>query len=450
MLSKQLTTCLAVGVGILGLGFARSNVAVAQEKVTLVERFDAANPYRVELKVRLSGRLAVAFEKGKPPEVLPFSGSSTLVYDEKVLPADEPRTAKAIRVYRETEFARTIDGKEQKADIRPAVRRMVVLRSERGKKVPFSPDGPLTWSEIDLIRTDLFSLALVTGLLPAKPVSPGDKWNASPNAVGDLTDFDPIEEGGLVVEFLSVVTLNNKKYAKLQISGTVKGVTDDGPSRQQLSGTAYFDLEANRLTYLNLKGVHELLGPDGKTTGRVDGTFVMTRGPASRGDGLTPTDLQGIALSPTPENSLLLYDNPDFGVKFLHPRRWRVGTVQGKQLTIEESGGGGILLTAESNSTLPTPEQYLTESRAYLAKQKWTVNGSDQPRRISDTPDRVDRFAIDAEVDKQHVQMEYAVVAQAVGGATIAARLPWAEREELRKDVDRIIKSLQIIKRIEK
>ena len=44
----------------------------------------------------------------------------------------------------------------QESTLRPGVRRLVVLRS-RSAKVPFSPDGPLTWGEIDLIRTDVFN-----------------------------------------------------------------------------------------------------------------------------------------------------------------------------------------------------------------------------------------------------------------------------------------------------
>jgi hypothetical protein len=46
--------------------------------------------------------------------------------------------------------------------------------------------------------------------------------------------------------------------------------------------------------------------------------------------------------------------------------------------------------------------------------------------------------------------MEYAVVSQADGGATVAARLPWREREALERDVDRILRTLTITKRIEK
>ena len=43
---------------------------------------------------------------------------------------------------------------------------MVVIKAGE-RKAPFSPDGPLTWGEIDVVRTDVFNPALVPGLLPS-------------------------------------------------------------------------------------------------------------------------------------------------------------------------------------------------------------------------------------------------------------------------------------------
>jgi len=283
-------------------------------------------------------------------------------------------------------------------------------------------------------------------LLPGKAVRPGDRWPASVGAVTELTDHETIEEGGLVVEFLSTVQLTGRNFAKLNVSGTVKGTTQDGPSRQKLDGVAYFDLEANRLTYLNLKGTHELLSSEGKVTGRIEGTFVMTRGPAGKTDDLSDTALKALDLRPGADNSLLLYDNPDLGVKFLYPRRWRAGLVQGKQLTVDESGGGGLLLTIEPPERVPGIDQYFTETKNFLKQQQWATLSTDIPLRVSDKPTRLDRFGMDVEVKKERVRLEYAVVSQAEGGVTAAARLPWNDREELGRDLDRILRTVVVTK----
>ena len=46
------------------------------------------------------------------------------------------------------------------------------------------------------------------------------------------------------------------------LSGSVRGLGEDGTSRHQLEGFVLFDLESNHLSYLSLKGAHALLeGP---------------------------------------------------------------------------------------------------------------------------------------------------------------------------------------------
>ena len=147
--------------------------AVAQPAaIRLAEKFDDQAPYRVELKTTLAGKLSVpAAEKDKPAEEVAVVGGSRFVYDERPLPLDD-KSARAIRAYRTVEVNRTVGDREQKADIREAVRRMVVMRSDKGKKAPFSPDGPLTLNEIDVVRNDIFPVVLVPGLLPANAVKP--------------------------------------------------------------------------------------------------------------------------------------------------------------------------------------------------------------------------------------------------------------------------------------
>ncbi|MCZ2343401.1 MAG: hypothetical protein LC104_16650 [Bacteroidales bacterium] len=420
---------------IFGSAFGYS---LEPEPMRLRERFDPPNTYRVTLQVDILGELTIPATKEKPAQTLGVVGSSRLQYDERVLPSDGT-TGRTARVYREVAIRRTVAGKDQEADIRPSVRRMIVLRSAAGKKAPFSPDGPLTWGEIDVVRTDIFSPALVSGLLPPTPVRPGDSWVVATPAVAELTDLDPVSAGELRARFLSTIVLNGRSYAKLAISGSVTGLGQDGTGRHKLDGIGYFDLDFERLTYLNLKGTHELLGPDGQVQGHIAGKFVLTREGEAHIAELADTLLRERDWTPGPENTLLLYENAELGIRFLYPRRWRVGAVRGQQLTIEESRGGGILLTLEPADKLPTAEQLLAETRAYLRSQKWTVTAVDPPRPWTD---RVSRFALNADTENKPVRMEYAVWTGDGGGIVVAARLPWAEREELQADVDRILKSL--------
>src|SRR5262245_46371681 len=224
------------------------------DALRLAESFESGKRYQAELSVEMAGTISMPGEKDKPVKSVRMQGASTIRYAERVMPPDDDRSAKVVRQYRELNFLRTIGDREQKADVRASVRRMVVLRNSAGAKVPFSPDGPLTWGEIDAVRTDLFLPVLIPGLLPGKEVKPGDDWPVATAAVTDLTEMDKVLEGGLKVKFVSVVNLGGKKMARLALSGTVTGVTEDGPNRQTLDGTAYFDIDAGMFVRFAIDG----------------------------------------------------------------------------------------------------------------------------------------------------------------------------------------------------
>ena len=424
--------------------------AAAQDAVTLAEDFKAGHAYKVEVQVKLTGKLAVQTEPGKPPQVLDLIGSSRVTYDERVLPSDELGALVAVRTYRDVEFKRTMGSTTQDTSIRPSVRRMVV-RAANGKNVPFSPDGPLTFGEIDVVKSDVFSQVAVPGLLPAGAVRPGQTWKASPAAVTEITGMEKVEAGDLTVEFVGVTVVDRKRVARLKVTGSVRGVDQDGPGRLKLDATAYFDLDARLLTYLSVKGTHEMLDGTGQTMGLYEGLSVTTRSPLALPADLSDASLRGLDLKPTADNTLLLFDHPGLGVRFLYPRGWRVGAVQGNQVTIlHSSDAAGLLLTVMSAAKVPTAEAYLQENTAFLQKEKADVAVGAKPERVRVEPVQLDRFAVDVRFGPDKLQrIEYAVLKQTDGGATVAATLPAAAVADLRGDVERIIRSLAVTKKIE-
>jgi hypothetical protein len=229
-------------------------------------------------------------------------------------------------------------------------------------------------------------------------------------------------------------------------------VNEDGPNRQKIDGVAYFNLETRLLTYLSIRGSHELLdGTSGQTMGVIEGQFILTRSPlAEHPADLSDASLRGLVLKPDAENTLMLYDDPGLGVRFLYPRGWRVGAVQGKQVTLDHARlGGGVLITVEAPAKVPTAEDYQREVAGFLEKEKAKVTVAGQPMRVRPDPGQLDRFALEAVFEKDAARLEYAVLKQTDGGATVAARLPAAVAADLRPDVERVIRSLSITKRIE-
>src|SRR5579871_2218454 len=118
--------------------------ASAEDPIRLREQFPAGYQYHVSSRVELSGTLTLPAEKdGQAPKSLGVTGQSAQEYDERVLAlAGDGQVQKTARIYRRIEFQRKVGDQQQESTIRPAVRRLVVLR-HKNQEVPFSPDGPL-------------------------------------------------------------------------------------------------------------------------------------------------------------------------------------------------------------------------------------------------------------------------------------------------------------------
>src|SRR5207249_513130 len=117
------------------------------------------------------------------------------------------------------------------------------------------------------------------------------------------------DKGSLGCKFESVATLVKRRLARIGFQGEVQGIGEDGPSRHELEGYYFFDLESNHLSYLYVRGTQYLLDKTGKTIGKIEGSFVLTRQPLTENRELADNALRGLVLEPNEDNTLLLYDN---------------------------------------------------------------------------------------------------------------------------------------------
>jgi hypothetical protein len=415
----------------------------AQQHVTLRETLQPGTQYSVSCRVEVSGTLTLAPEKGQSTaKSLKVSGNSALDYQERVLAlGKDQQVDRTIRLYRKLEFQRTVGDQQQQSTLRPAVRRLVILRHNQ-VEVPFSPDGPMTWNELDMIRTDVFSPALV-GLLPPQAVGIGQTWDATTTAVQELTDLEKVEGGSVTCKLDQLQVLGGRPHARITFSGAVRGVGEDGPTRHAVDGYLLFDRESNHIAYVSMRGLQHLVDKEGKTAGSVEGTFTMTRRPEAVKE-LADQALQGLKLEPNEDNTQLLYDNPELGVKFLHPRRWRVAGVRGPQVAIDENSGHGMLLTVDQLKQVPTAAQFLQESKTFLEKQKAKILRIEQPKQLQATPKTIEQFSMEVETGGQRFLMVYLVLRQGKTGATIAARVLPAQQAVILQDIERIARSVEM------
>ncbi|MDW8244463.1 MAG: hypothetical protein RMJ88_14735 [Thermogemmata sp.] len=415
------------------------------ESYVLQDQLREGAGYRVEITVRLRGRLQLPPEVGEERREIPLHGEGRLVYVERLLtPGVKDGEYRSVRWYEQVELRRQAGENVQVATLRPEVRRLVLL-AQQGKRAPFSPDGPLTWAELDLIRTDPFIPYLVSGLLPGQPVKVQQTWKATLSAVRELTDLDEVDEGEIRLRLVGPVELQGRRLLRLQLSGQVRGRNADGQHVHQLEGTVYHDPAWPGLTYMSVRGSHQLLDEKGQPAGRIEGAFTLSRGPVRD----WPPPLQESALArlklwPDADNTLLLFSDELLGLRFLYPRGWRVSMVRGGQVTLDHVRGAGLLLTVEPAGKMPTPQGYLQEVEAFLRQQQARWHTRQGPRQVQTEPTEVVRFGLTATVGNRQEQLEYAIIQQKGGGVTVAARLPLDQAEALLPEVERIIRSIRL------
>ena len=404
---------------MLLLDFAPPIHAQPNEPIRLTEHFGKDAQYHVRCQVEIAGELTLpAGANQAKPKMIKVTGKSAIQYDERILHVTAERQVdRTVRFYRQLEFDRKIGDEEQHSKLRPEVHRLVILRHKQ-YEVPFCPTGPLTVGEIELVRTDVFAPAL-HGLFPAEPVRVGDSWQADRVAIQELTDLEKIEKADFKCTFEKITTLLGRRIAHVQFEGKVQGVGEDGTALHELRGSYYFELDANFLSYVYVKGTHHLLDKNGAATGKIEGSFVMTRTQGAPAKELTDDALRGMALEPNADNSLLLFEHPHTGARFLYPRNWRVAGFNEKQIGIDEAKGSGVLITLTPAASTPNGPQFYQETLAWLRKEQATIVREDRPRLLQ------------AGLGLKHCGYPTGEVGQAIGSCcntTRRARGPMARR----------------------
>lgn len=428
---------------IVLLGLAAPVWGQVNDPVRINESFAKDAQYHVNCEVEIAGTLTIA-AGGKEPRPLRVAGRSWIKYDERILKLDvERKVERTVRFYRQLEFDRKVGDEEQHNKLRPEAARLVILRHNQ-YEVPFCPTAPLTWGEIELVRTDVFSPALA-GLFPTAPVRAGERWKASNAAVQELTDVEKIDKAELTctLEKITTTTFNGRRTAHVRFDGKVHGIGEDGNALHVLRGSYYFDLDANFLSYVYVKGTHHLLDKAGNETGKIEGTFVMTRDRTPVTSQLGDKALAGLVLEPSVDNTLLLFDHPQAGVRFAYPRNWRVAGFNEKQnqLGIDETRGSGVLLTLSPANGTPTGAQFLQETKQWLVKENAKVFSESKVQALAGG---LETFSFDAEVAQKRVHLQYFVLRQGNAGVTMTARLLPGDLARTQRDVEHMAKSLQL------
>lgn len=352
----------------LGLaGFFGSNFLTAADNYRLNEVFSPGNRFRVQTTTELSGFMNLI--NGNQQKQIQIKGRSLIDFDETVLSLDSSfKVSKSLRDYRKVELSRILDGQNQETTLRPIVRRLILAR-QGSKKIPFSLDSHLTWSELDLIRTEVCPCSL-EGLFPTRMVGLNESWNTGLDAVRELTDLELLESSTISCRLDSVNLVNNRQTARIVFQGKVSGVNEDGPNQQILDGYLFFDCETRHLSFLYLKGTSILKNKEGVDVGKIEGRYTLSR------DMLPAIQLDGRTLSqyePDGRNTRLSFDSNGTGFTFLYPRSWKVTSQSGHQATLDYSKDSGLLITMDDSGKYSSGKIYRDQVLGFIQKQQMRI-----------------------------------------------------------------------------
>ncbi|MBN1908274.1 MAG: hypothetical protein JW818_00920 [Pirellulales bacterium] len=244
---------------------------------------------------------------------------ANFAYDEKTLhlPNKDDNHLRSVRHYDQAKAVAKVDLKVVKPTL-PDGRQLIGVDVDATEANLFSPKGPLTREQLDLIDIPGNSM-LVDRLLPNKPVAQGDRWTHPDDLIAALLKLDSVAENKLT----STLDKVDGKSALMSMTGRVEGAVGGVTSRMEIQAKYQFNRKTGRIDWLGL------LIKEDRDIGHVDQGMDITARlrmqikPADQpSKHLTDRALAGLPLKPAASLTQLAFAPEDGGWRLLHDRRW--------------------------------------------------------------------------------------------------------------------------------
>ena len=393
-LPRLLLTCAAV--------LSLPAVAAAQT-FEIDEPVTDTRVFSVRQTMTLAGKLKAPLPGGKSIP-LDMKGTVTQAFRERRLEG-RGRDAKAYRMLRSYASARlqvTVAAERTEKSLSAASRpwmgeprriptgsRLMVVHGGAAGLSVYSPSGPLTYDDLELLRMPGDSLSLLP-LLPPGKTRVGNSWAPAGFAVQMLTGIDAVAKSTVTCKLKSAAD----GKAVITLAGKVEGARDGAPTSIDLDGEITYHLARNYVSGLKLTQKESSrpgpVSPALDITARIE----LHREPAADAGTLSPKSVAGVELEPK-ESLLKIRFQPVEGVTFLVDRGWHV-THHRDKLSILRLLKEGNLLAQATVRPLPdaapgkhiAEEQFQKDITAALGKRVKSVVRAEQIKHKGRSDDR--------------------------------------------------------------
>ena len=273
---------------------------------------------RVLVAVEMRGELKVQAEGGKVDR-LPLEGTGKLDYDEKLLQATaDPWLRRSVRYYRQAE-AHIKVGKGINTPKFDEPNRLICVQVDQQSALIYSPLGPLTREQLELLDVQANSLVLPS-VLPDRPVRVGDQWRLDDRKLAPLVGLDVITKSSVRATLAEV----DGGTALIELAGQIAGGAGGVSSEIKLRAKCNFDLRRKQITWFAASIAEQrAIGhaePGLDVTARVRVALAPTADSPQLSDRL----LAELPLEPSPGCELLKFESGKAHVRLVHDRRWHV------------------------------------------------------------------------------------------------------------------------------
>ncbi len=268
------------------------------------------------LEVR--GDLLVKAEEGGQQK-LPILVTGKVSYDERLLAVSASKNMRrSIRHYHEATAEVKVGQGLATPKLNPE-RRIIVSQTDDDGAVLFSPLGPLSRDDLDLVDIQGNSLA-VTGVLPNRSIQVGDRWTLDRVPLAVLLGLDVITQS----DVQGTLEKLDGQTAILTIEGAAEGAAEGIASKIEIRAKANFDVTRRAVTWLaaNIRERRDI--GQAEPGFNVIARLRLVLSPQSQSDALDDQTLGELTLTPGPGSTLLECQPQKSGFRLIHDRRWRV------------------------------------------------------------------------------------------------------------------------------
>lgn len=355
------------------------------KSVSLKSRRSAGTVDRVEVTLEVGGDLLPS-EEWKV-EKLKMTASGTVRYEERSLelPTQGKGALRSIRFYDKAEATIKVGSDESKPHLRDE-RRLIGVEVDAAKSprpLLFSPRGTLTSDELELVDLTVNSL-VADWLLPDKPVSVGESWKNSDQAMAAMWNLERVTENDVQSTLLSV----QDEMARMELAGTVAGIEHSLPTTIELKAKYRLDMKQGRITWLGMAYRQKLKGG-----GVHPGLEAMARlqlivEPGVQSQRLSDEAIKGLALIPSEDLLRIACEARDGSWQLAHNRLWEITTMKTDAATLRMTGDRGDAMAQCKVSLLPPaakPEQQISLADFQADVQRGLEKSSGQLIESSET-----------------------------------------------------------------